>query len=102
GLTETSDGVIGGTPTEAGVATVTAVVTDSTSATDSVDFTVTVQPAPTPAELFTIAEVQGTGAASPKVGQRVKVRGVVTRRYPNRTGNLAGFYLQTGGKDGVD
>ena len=98
GLTETSDGVIGGTPTEAGVFTVTATVTDSTAATDSVDFTITVQGAPLTA---TIAEVQGTGPASPLVGQRVTVQGVVTGRYPNGTGNLAGFYLQTGGPDGT-
>ena len=57
---------------------------------------------PPPAPLFTIAEIQGTGPASEMDGDRVRTRGVVTARYPNDTGNLAGFYLQTGGRDGVD
>ena len=58
---------------------------------------------PPPAPLSTIAEIQGTGgAASEMDGDRVRTRGVVTARYPNGTGNLAGFYLQTGGRDGVD
>ena len=115
GLSETSDGVIEGTPSAAGVSTVTATVTDAatpTAGSDSVEFTITVQP---PVELSTIAQVQGTPgsqgddvgtpgfeAISPKVGQRVKVRGVVTARYPTGTGNLWGFALQTGGKEGVD
>ncbi len=107
-LSETSDGVIGGTPTQAGISTVTATVTDSARRRPArrVDFAITVNPAA--GRSSTIAEVQGTpatqgvDAASPKVGQRVIVRGVVTGRYPTGTGNLAGFYLQTGGADGVD
>lgn len=107
GISETSEGVIGGTPTGTGVSTVTATVTDSATTPDSksVEFTITVNPAPV---LMPIAEVQGTpatqgaAAASPKVGQRVIVRGVVTGRYPAGAGNLAGFYLQTGGEEGVD
>ena len=43
----------------------------------------------------TIAEVQGTGSASPLVGQTVITRGVVTAAYP--TGGFHGFYLQTKG-----
>jgi len=43
----------------------------------------------------TIAEVQGTGASSPLVGQNVTVKGVVTAAYP--TGGFHGFYLQTQG-----
>ncbi|MGH3308934.1 MAG: lamin tail domain-containing protein, partial [Nocardioides sp.] len=57
---------------------------------------------PPPAPLSTIAEIQGTGAASPKVGDRVRTQGVVTASYPSGTGNLGGFYVQTGGQDGVD
>jgi predicted extracellular nuclease/2',3'-cyclic-nucleotide 2'-phosphodiesterase (5'-nucleotidase family) len=57
---------------------------------------------PPPAPLSTIAEVQGTGDASPKTGDRVRVQGVVTAAYPSGSGNLGGFYIQTGGKDGVD
>ncbi|QDC26804.1 ExeM/NucH family extracellular endonuclease [Georgenia yuyongxinii] len=43
----------------------------------------------------TIAEIQGTGAASPLVGRTVVTRGVVTAAYP--TGNFDGVYLQTPG-----
>ena len=57
---------------------------------------------PPPAPLFTIAEVQGTGPSSPEAGDRVRVQGVVTAAYPSGSGNLGGFYVQTGGQDGVD
>ncbi|WP_255657901.1 ExeM/NucH family extracellular endonuclease [Actinoplanes sp. L3-i22] len=43
----------------------------------------------------TIAEVQGTGAASPLAGQQVTVEGVVTADH--RTGGFNGFYIQTAG-----
>jgi 5'-nucleotidase len=56
-------------------------------------------PPPPPVEM-TIAEIQGTGAASPFAGQRVTTRGVVTAAYS--TGNLSGYYLQTAGTGGVD
>ena len=46
----------------------------------------------------TIAQIQGTGAATPFAGQQVVTRGVVTAAYP--TGGLNGFYLQTGGTGG--
>ncbi|GAA2738657.1 hypothetical protein GCM10009867_30940 [Pedococcus aerophilus] len=53
-------------------------------------------PPPPPAPVAkTIAEVQGTGATSPLVGQDVVVKGVVTAAYP--TGGLNGFFLQTQG-----
>lgn len=51
--------------------------------------------APTGPEEKTIAEIQGTGAASPLIGQTVITRGVVTAAYP--TGGFHGFYLQTEG-----
>ncbi|WP_231956851.1 MULTISPECIES: ExeM/NucH family extracellular endonuclease [unclassified Actinoplanes] len=60
-------------------------------------------PAPagcTTAVTNTIAEVQGTGAASPLAGQKVTVEGVVTADH--RTGGFAGFYLQTAGSGGAD
>src|SRR5690606_17024193 len=44
-------------------------------------------------ERVTIAEIQGTGPASPLVGQTVITRGIVTATYP--TGGFNGFYLQT-------
>jgi len=47
---------------------------------------------------LTIAEIQGTGDASPVVGQRVVTTGVVTAVYP--TGGFNGFYLQTAGTGG--
>ncbi|GIF09729.1 ExeM/NucH family extracellular endonuclease [Actinoplanes siamensis] len=43
----------------------------------------------------TIAEVQGTGAASPLAGKKVTVEGVVTADH--RTGGFSGFYIQTAG-----
>ncbi len=46
----------------------------------------------------TIAEVQGTGATSPLVGQDVVVKGVVTAAYP--TGGFHGFFLQAEGTSG--
>ena len=98
GLSETSDGVIGGTPTTAGTSTVTATVTDSatpTPATDSVQFDITVNAEP---DEFTIAEIQGTGDASEMVGDTVLTEGVVTAEYP--TGGYNGIYIQTAGSGG--
>ncbi|MDM7856235.1 ExeM/NucH family extracellular endonuclease [Cellulomonas alba] len=46
----------------------------------------------------TIAEIQGTGAASPLVGQSVTTTGVVTAAYP--TGGLNGYVIQTAGTGG--
>ncbi len=46
-----------------------------------------------------IAQVQGTGSASPLAGDIATVRGVVTAAYP--TGGLGGFFLQTGGTGGA-
>jgi len=48
----------------------------------------------------TIAEVQGTGAASPLVGRTVTTSGVVTAAYP--TGGFNGYVLQTPGTGGGD
>ncbi|NYD84488.1 ExeM/NucH family extracellular endonuclease [Cellulomonas oligotrophica] len=48
----------------------------------------------------TIAQVQGTGASSPLVGQTVTTSGVVTAAYP--TGGLNGYVLQTPGTGGGD
>ena len=50
-----------------------------------------------PLEL-TIAEIQGTGEASPVAGELVTTSGVVTAVYP--TGGFDGFYLQTAGTGG--
>ncbi|WKK73421.1 hypothetical protein Q0F99_13950 [Rathayibacter oskolensis] len=44
---------------------------------------------------MTIAEIQGTGAASPLVGQTVITTGVVTARYP--AGGYNGYVVQTAG-----
>lgn len=46
----------------------------------------------------TIAEVQGTGAASPLVGQNVRTTGVVTAHYA--VGGFNGFVIQTPGTGG--
>ncbi|MDT0214940.1 ExeM/NucH family extracellular endonuclease [Rothia sp. ARF10] len=55
-------------------------------------------PEPTPTAA-TIAEIQGTGAASPMQGKQVRAKGVVTAVYP--TGGFNGFYLQTPGTGGT-
>lgn len=58
-------------------------------------------PAPVePAPVVPIAEIQGTGTASPIVGQRVTTRGVVTAAYPD--GGFDGAYIQTEGTGDVD
>ena len=47
----------------------------------------------------TIAEIQGTGPATPIARALVRTSGVVTASYPSTPGNFAGFYLQTGGSN---
>ncbi|MDV8147207.1 ExeM/NucH family extracellular endonuclease [Arthrobacter sp. B10-11] len=56
-----------------------------------------VDPPPAPAAR-TIAEIQGSGAASPFIGTTVTTRGKVTAAFP--TGGFNGFYLQTPGTGG--
>jgi 5'-nucleotidase len=97
GLSETTDGVIGGTPNVDGTFPVTATVTDSADpvADDDATFTITVDPALAP---IPIAAIQGDGAVSPLVGDPVITEGVVTAAYPS--GGFFGFYLQTEGTGG--
>ncbi|KQN89603.1 multifunctional nuclease/2',3'-cyclic-nucleotide 2'-phosphodiesterase/5'-nucleotidase/3'-nucleotidase [Arthrobacter sp. Leaf69] len=58
-----------------------------------------VDPGPvTPPATKTIAEIQGTGTASPLVGTSVTTRGKVTATFP--TGGFAGYYIQTPGTGG--
>ncbi|GAA1479198.1 ExeM/NucH family extracellular endonuclease [Nocardioides aestuarii] len=96
GLGETSDGTIGGTPTETGEFTITATVTDSAepAATDEVQFALTVSE---PVEPTAIADIQGTGDTSPLAGQTVTTEGVVTAVYD--TGGKNGFVIQTAGAE---
>ncbi len=54
-------------------------------------------PPPPPADK-TIAEIQGTGASSPLVGQTVHTTGIVTAAYPS--GGFNGIYIQTAGTGG--
>ncbi len=57
------------------------------------------EPSPDPeATAKTIAEIQGTGTASPLVGVNVITRGKVTAAFP--TGGFAGYYIQTPGTGG--
>ena len=56
------------------------------------------EPTDPPAGAVAIAEIQGTGDASPLVGQSVTTRGKVTAAYP--TGGFSGYYLQTPGTGG--
>lgn len=61
--------------------------------------TAPVDPGPvTPPTAKSIAEIQGTGAASPLAGTSVTTRGKVTATFP--TGGFAGFYIQTPGTGG--
>ncbi|HEX9229513.1 MAG TPA: ExeM/NucH family extracellular endonuclease, partial [Arthrobacter sp.] len=58
-----------------------------------------VDPGPvTPPATKTIAEIQGSGTASPLVGTSVTTRGKVTAAFP--TGGFAGYYIQTPGTGG--
>jgi 5'-nucleotidase len=54
---------------------------------------------PGPPGTVSIADIQGTGDASPKAGQTVSTVGVVTAAYA--TGGFNGFYLQTPGTGGA-
>ncbi|SKB07818.1 ExeM/NucH family extracellular endonuclease [Aeromicrobium choanae] len=54
---------------------------------------------PEPSETVTIAQIQGTGAASPRVGQTVTTTGVVTALYAS--GGFNGAYIQTPGTGGT-
>ncbi len=99
GVVASAAGAVSGTPEEAGTFDVVATVTDAAAATASVEFTVTVVET---IPVVPIAEVQGTGAASEMIGDLARVQGVVTAVYPSGSGNLAGFFVQTGGEDGVD
>jgi len=56
-------------------------------------------PPPSPIE-HTIADIQGTGSASPLVNQTVITQGVVTAAYP--TGGFFGYVLQTDGTGSGD
>ncbi|WP_295658332.1 putative Ig domain-containing protein, partial [uncultured Nocardioides sp.] len=87
---------ITGTPTVVGTSEVTLTVTDSTATprTDTETFTITVSGPP---ETRSIAEIQGTGPASPLAGDTVETQGVVTAMY--RTGGFNGMYVQTPGVD---
>ncbi|MBL0749005.1 ExeM/NucH family extracellular endonuclease, partial [Nocardioides baculatus] len=102
GVTMSAAGVLSGTPTVTGSFPVVATVTDGGGRTSQTTFTLTVSAVPT----RTIAEIQGTGAASPFVDDFATTEGVVTAVYTNNrygTGSsthlteLGGFYLQTGG-----
>ncbi|MFD5224687.1 ExeM/NucH family extracellular endonuclease [Microbacterium sp. NPDC058342] len=55
-------------------------------------------PEPQPGEKVTIAEVQGTGTASPMLDKTVTVEGVITADY--RVGGYAGVVIQTPGSAG--
>ncbi|MDP5226671.1 MULTISPECIES: ExeM/NucH family extracellular endonuclease [Arthrobacter] len=58
----------------------------------------TPDPTPSPGSGVSIADIQGTGDASPLAGQTVTTKGKVTARYA--TGGLNGYYIQTPGTGG--
>jgi predicted extracellular nuclease len=92
----------GGAPATTNATSVSRSSTSTNTADNAADFTAGT---PTPAAGSTpppgtpvvrsIAEVQGTGSASPLVGENVIIEGVVTAAYP--TGGFHGFSLQTQG-----
>ncbi len=71
--------------------TVTATNNDATPQTGTCAQSVTVSP---PLEVTKIHAVQGTGATSPLVGQRVLIEGVVVGDYEGAAPAIRGFYVQ--------
>ncbi|HKU02341.1 MAG TPA: ExeM/NucH family extracellular endonuclease, partial [Arthrobacter sp.] len=71
----------------------------STTITPTASGSTAPDPTPSPDPVArTIAEIQGTGTASPLAGATVTTRGKVTAAFP--TGGLNGYYLQTPGTGG--
>ncbi|MFG2043890.1 putative Ig domain-containing protein, partial [Dactylosporangium sp. NPDC048998] len=98
GLVISAAGVVSGTPTAAGVSSVTVTATDSSGASGSASFDFNVA---TETKVLPIAEIQGTNTdTSPYVDKTVTTEGVVTAVYP--TGGFNGFFLQTGGTGGTE
>ncbi|HCB06553.1 MAG TPA: hypothetical protein DEQ43_20315 [Nocardioides bacterium] len=98
GVSIAAGGAVSGTPTTAGSYSVVLNATDSatpTAGADTEEFTFTVDPAPV--GVTPIAEIQGSGTASPLTGTVRTTEGVVTATYP--VGGFNGFYLQTPGAD---
>lgn len=96
----------GPTPAPSNTTSVSRDSAHTNTANNAADFTVSNPPTPSacgsacvppppPPEEKSIAEIQGTGATSPLVGQTVSTHGVVTAAYPS--GGFRGFYLQTQG-----
>jgi predicted extracellular nuclease len=97
GLTLSSGGVLTGTPSAAGSATVTVTATDANGVSGSASFGIEVASTTT---VTPIAAIQGTNTdTSPLSGQTVTTEGVVTAAYP--TGGFSGFFLETGGAGGT-
>ena len=99
-------GTVGTAPAQNSTSSDSRDATHTNTADNRADFALTSPPTPTSCgtacsggssgpEEKTIAEVQGTGDASPLVGEDVVVKGVVTAAYP--AGGFYGFYLQTEG-----
>ncbi len=89
GTSLAASGAITGTPTASGTFNFTVQVTDGASATNSKAFVITIINAPCNPPTHTIAEIQGTGNASPFVGNVETTSGVVTGVRSN------GFFMQT-------
>jgi 5'-nucleotidase len=77
--------------------TLSATITPVSSGGTAPDPDPTPTPSPDPVAK-TIAEIQGTGTASPLAGTTVTTRGKVTAAFP--TGGLNGYYIQTPGTGG--
>ncbi len=69
-----------------------------TTPTPGTDPTTGTDPAPVPAEVLTIAQIQGNGSESPKVDATVTTEGFVTAVYAS--GGFNGAYIQSAGSGG--
>lgn len=74
-------------------------LTETPDPTDPTDPPTDDPTTPTPGEITPIAEIQGTGSATPLNGQKVTTEGYVTGVYAD--GGFNGFYLQTQGTGGT-
>lgn len=96
-----ADTPTGDTDSNAADFAVGAMTPESSGGAGTPEPTPTATPTPTPtappttAPTVSIAEIQGTGDASPLVGQTVTTTGVVTARYPS--GGYNGYVIQTAG-----
>jgi len=93
-LSISPSGLLSGTPTQTGTFNNIVIrVTDSSFATITKTFSITINAQPTCTPTQTISQIQGSGSTSPVVGQSVTTRGIVTGKKSN------GFFIQSADAD---